>query len=283
MTKASKPPKADAMNATTPPAIKFSPVEAIKSLVDRINPKTDLPYRWDYWMYDEHGEYIYKYDYDMSDHPDAEFLEKTDCDADFWAAKFFWNADQATALSFGRSPDEAEFDTYMEEMDGSSEFPTYFCALRERIVEAQQTKILPDLIPARMFIQWAEGNELPFPPSLAGRIDEIFDKMMAIGQQQQEVGAGLVNDTANETLRKGGIEKVSARKEENVLKIIYALAWKHHRLGERLVTPVAQSIEDVLIELSEHIPDARTGTGHQTIADRLKEAIGILGPPPPKK
>lgn len=129
----------------------------------------DLPPKWNYWMWDEAGQYNYKYDHDMSDHPDCEFLERTAWDEE-WTRRLFWTANEAAALSFGRSPDKVPWDNDpfgVKVMDGKSEFATYFCELRRQIIEAQEKGILPKAIPALMYIQWAELSNVPFPPTLA--------------------------------------------------------------------------------------------------------------------
>src|SRR6266850_4510761 len=108
---------------------------------------------WNYWMWDDEGKYNYKYDYDMSDHPDWEHLQNTGWDKE-WTRRLFWTAEQAAALSFGRSPDKVSWDNNpygVKEMDGESEFPTYFCELRRQIIEAQEKGILPKPIPALMY------------------------------------------------------------------------------------------------------------------------------------
>jgi hypothetical protein len=160
-----------------PPAARFVSLFEAPQVVERVNPKTDLPYRWDYWMYDEYGEYIYKYDYNMLDHPDMEFLERTACDADFWATKFFWTTDQATALSFGRSPEKTEFDTYMEEMDGSSEFATYFCENSRDAAEIHFVKhIKTEILKVQVVIcspSLGTGIDMTFPDGEC-RVDRVF-------------------------------------------------------------------------------------------------------------
>src|SRR5947207_247613 len=120
---------------------------------------TDLP-RWDYWMWDDEGKYMFKYAYGMADHPDADFLWETEWD-EKWVRTLFWTPEQATALAFGRSPDKVPWDDEpfgVKDMDQSSEFATYFHDAREEIIEAQAKGVLPSAIPALMFVQWAEAN-----------------------------------------------------------------------------------------------------------------------------
>lgn len=225
----------------------------------------DLPI-WNYWMWDDEGEYIYKYDYGMADHPDADFLCGTEWD-DHWPRRFFWTAEQAAALSFGRSPDAIPWNderSGVKDMDQSSKFATHFCDLREEIIEAQQKGILPSAIPALMYIQWAEANRAPFPPALAREVED-FHKSISEGAEQFASLQDEIRQLREELdglKTNGGDEKIHPRKENSMLRIILGVAkdkYHHPKPG------AAKRISDAL---------ARNGLNldEETIRKFLNEA-----------
>jgi hypothetical protein len=254
-----------------------------------IETMTDEVYEWpvwDYWLYDEQGGYIYDYPAKVSRHPDAEFLDGTDYENE-WTLKFHWTADEAAALSFGRSPNKVPYDRYMEEMDGSSEFATHFCALRRHIMQSQKDGHLPDLILARMYSYWAIKQGIPFPTQLAEAVETFFNRAMGI----DSVGVAKADDSraAIDIKRKVASEQVDdddheplSRRESTLLSILYGLAWKHYGLGKgsTSITGIATNMEKVLDRLREN--NVHLEGKVKTIAKRLSEAVGEFGKPPEK-
>jgi hypothetical protein len=236
----------------------------------------------DYWMYNENDDFIYEYAHNMNEHPDREFLDGTDYENE-WVLQFFWSVDQAAALSFGRSPNEVSYDADMQSMDQSSKFATYFCDLREHIIEAQRDRILPERIPAVMYAQWAQQNGLPFPPELAKQVSSFFADVMAMTNERATslTADTAVSDTfATPSPPRPNKAKASSPREENNLKgVIYALAWKHHRLGDLPKASVAANIEKVIDELAGHNRNFEIEGKKQRIADWLDDAIVKFGLP----
>jgi hypothetical protein len=97
-----------------------------------------------------------------------------------WIRKLFWTAEEAAALSFGRSPDKIIWDEDFgfRGLRGISEFATNYCMVLDFIVEAQSKEILPLVIPTRMYVRWAEANQVPLPPDLAKSVDVFYDALM---------------------------------------------------------------------------------------------------------
>src|SRR5215472_1911931 len=62
-----------------------------------------------------------------------------------WARRAYWSADECVALTFGKDPHQINWD-YVEEscVFGISPFADDYAILRERIVEAQTNKELPE-------------------------------------------------------------------------------------------------------------------------------------------
>jgi hypothetical protein len=236
---------------------------------------------WNYWMFDDNVDFIFRYDHTMDGHPDAEFLYGTDYEPE-WAHRFFWTADEAAALSFGRSPTKVCHDQYMEEMDGSSEFATHFCELRLAIIEAQNAKTLPETIPACMYAEWAQRNNLPFPPALADKVSGWFKRVMSQVEGKRESSSIEAAAPGNESNGERAKETKSLREWRTVLGIIYAMAWKYESLGRHSVSHVAERIEHTLNELRNAEPPIVFEGKFKTVAKRLNEAIVEFGQPPKK-
>jgi hypothetical protein len=226
---------------------------------------------WNYWMYDESGEYDYKLENLGYEGADEHFLKDTDYEPE-WAQRFFWSIDEAAALSFGRSPTKVPNDTYMKDMYGYSQFANYFCELRDTIAEAQATGALPSPIPALMYVEWAGWNDLPFPPQLAQEVRLFFDSVMKQGVARSE---RRETDPAPEENSGSDL-----RRHHTLLGIIYSLAWKHYRWGPRSNNNVAENLERVLIELRLKKPDAKFAGSTRTITDLLIEARDHFSDPP---
>jgi hypothetical protein len=227
---------------------------------------TELP-RWDYWMWDDKGEFIFKYAHTMTDHPDADYLWETEWD-EKWVRKLFWTAEQATALSFGRSPDEVPWDDQhwgVKVMDGSSEFASYFCMLRDEILEAQGKGLLPSSIPALMYIEWTEKYDIPFPPNLAGSVI-AYHKMITDDAERFVRLEELVQQQSEELRQLREHEKAEAephpRLRNNLLKVIVGVAkdkYQYPRSG------TAKRISDALLRQEISLSE-------ETILGYLKQA-----------
>jgi hypothetical protein len=235
----------------------------------------------DYWMYDQNGQFIHKYVFDMSDHPDFEFLEDTARESD-WEKKTGWSVDEACALSFGLSPTKVPYDEYMKEMYGSSEFATYFCDLSDEIIAAQDLGILstPDISP-RLYVEWARNKSLPLQPSLAQEVISFHDAAMnlqPVHKKPIQVSPVLENGP-NVISAKPTVTGPALRRENTLRGILYALAWKHYRFTEISTNAVAEKIEGVVDELRNVMPGVKIEGNIKTIGTYLREAIRDLGRP----
>ncbi len=234
---------------------------------------TELP-RWDYWMWDDKGEFIFKYAHTMTDHPDADYLWETEWD-EKWVRKLFWTAEQATALSFGRSPEKVPWDDQhwgVKVMDGSSEFASYFCMLREEILETQNKGILPFSIPALMYVEWTEANNIPFPPALASSViafhktisedAERFVRLEELVRLQGEQLSQLGNELLAERQREKSATEPHPRLRNNLLSVILGLAKEKYGYPK---PGVAKKISDALL-----LQDIRLS--EETVHGYLKQA-----------
>ena len=234
---------------------------------------------WNYWMWDDKGEYIYKYDHGMEDHPDAEFLWETEWD-EKWVRKLFWTAEQATALSFGRSPEKVPWDDDpwgVKEMEGSSEFANNFCHLREEILETQQKGILPSAIPALMYVEWAEANMIPFPPALAAQIASFYKSieegaeqiagLEELVRQQGEQLSQLQQELLVERDRKTVTEEINPRLRNNLLKVILGVAKDKYQHSKQ--PGAAKRISDALLRQEINLSE-------DTMLSYLKQAENVI-------
>jgi hypothetical protein len=244
------------------------------------SPSTSWPSH-NYWMYDERGDFIYKYEFDMIDHPDCEFLENTDYE-DKWAKQQAWTVDQAAALSFGRSPDKVPFD-YLNEMDGSSEFATILHDLRDRIQAALHDGSLPIVIPAKAFVEWAIKNDLPFPPGLEEQVKTFAEDATRVEEEDLiSEGADFLPPALQPQPKQEAANDAppsNTRKERNLRGLIYALAWKHHRFGDLSAEGVAANIRKVVDHCVEENPNLKIEASSQRIADWLRESVVSFGDP----
>ena len=230
----------------------------------------DLPI-WNYWMWDDNGEYIHKYDYGMADHPDADFLWGTEWDQ-HWPRRLFWTPEEAAALSFGRSPNRVAWNDEpfgVKDMDGSSEFATHFSDLRQAILEAQKKGVLPTSIPALMYVHWAEANKIPFPPTLAEEI-EVFHKSITEGAEQYTKLQDIIRDQRDEIERLKAEKvdgKIHPRTGNNMLRIILAVATEKYGYPK---PGSANRISDTLLHNGFSLDE-------ETILKYLKQATDLEG------
>lgn len=222
--------------------------------------------RWDYWMWDDESNYIPRYAYDMVDHPDRDFLWQTEWD-ERWTRQLFLKVEEAVALSFGRSPDKVPWNDDpwgVKEMEGSSEFATFFCDVRQVVVDAQESGALPTPIPALMYIQWAAAKGVPFPPALARAIENFYDVVM------HRLMDHLDGGDADVAVRP---DKANKRKENNLLRLVLAVAMDKYRhpapgAAKRIADAIdrqggsldEETIRKYLKE-AETLPDAPSGSG----------------------
>jgi len=219
-------------------------------------------------MWDEEGNYKLEYKNGMDDHPDAYLLWQTDWD-DSWVRKLFWSAEEAAALSFGRSPDKIcwDEDFGFRGLYGISEFATHFCNVLDAILEAQMKDILPDQIPALMYARWAEANGVPFPGELAQSVDSFY-KMLADAAVQSAELEKLIHERREELerLRNELPDDLSPKLRNNLYKVVLGVAKDKYQYN---IPGVAKRISNALLE-------HKIKVGEETILDYLRKAEDLL-------
>ncbi|MCP1974306.1 hypothetical protein [Bradyrhizobium elkanii] len=225
-------------------------------------------------MWDDAGNYIHKYVYGMIDHPDCDFLWDTEWN-EKWTKRLFWTAEEAAALSFGRSPDKVPWNADpwgVKEMDGSSEFASYFCQLRKEIIKAQENTILPRAIPALMYIQWADANNIPFPPALAQTINQFYGSLTRESDKLPASDEDTTTSEKNQELGKRSRNndgEVHPRLKNNYLKLILAVAReKYHHPRPGAAKRMSETMDKQGFSLDED-----TILNYLTTAERVHEPV----------
>ena len=132
-------------------------------MVDPSAPEKPLPEAWNYWMYDSYREEV---DRDTREIDDPAFHSHSErADFDEWSRKSFWTADEATALSFGKSPEQVNLTTVGYVSSGQSLF-------------AQSKGDLNEPMHPAHYIAWCEREGISFPDDLAEKVSE-YERGMA--------------------------------------------------------------------------------------------------------
>ena len=223
---------------------------------------------WDYWRWDEHGKYRYDLDYEAPTGLDIRF---EDFDADYaeWISRFYWNAPQAAAVSFGRDPDKLPWgDHHGDYLLESERLRKNIFDLKEIIEEDQAKGLLPaEFFPIEMYLQWANRKKIDYP----GFLWKLLDERMTPPRQAAEIANDASDEATTEearlkskSLEFGKLTSQQQRAENNTLKILYAL------IKDRDGPSLAKRIESELNKLAEDDPSFKVSL--DTIENRLRAA-----------
>jgi hypothetical protein len=126
----------------------------------------ELPTYWNYWTMPEYkwasGEERLQEEYfhrgEGNGMPDmAEWARRS------------WTEVEATALTFGKDPEEVDHDSINPDIP----FSRYFRAILNRINRAQEAGELPHPIPPNTYVRWAKQNGIDVPPSLLAIVVDL--------------------------------------------------------------------------------------------------------------
>lgn len=114
-----------------------------------------------------------------------------DLDVKNWCRRkhFFWTAQEAALISFGRDPDKVERTkddfVFHDEVYGppdndeddsrqkDNELRQYITDVHEAILHAQETEVLKPRIPRERYIEWAEGEGIDVPRFVVEAVEEF--------------------------------------------------------------------------------------------------------------
>jgi hypothetical protein len=250
---------------------------------------------WDHWKDLQHIEMHEDGSYtvppnDGIPEDELDFVDAADYETG-WSRRWWWTADEATALSFGKSPTALPYDKYMQSMDGSSQFATEFCAVREHILEAQRDKVLYEpKIPTKMFIEWAQAEGISLPPELVEQVTSFYTLVTSDvhGDLIEPARAALPTASqANEAAQlkeaitppAEAVSQESKRERNTDLGIIYVLALEHYRLSSRSPTDAGDNITQTLEKWRPRLKGIPLEGSTKTIGDRLRAAMKHFGKP----
>jgi hypothetical protein len=165
---------------------------------------TKLPWVWNYWAYEDAGR-----DPDVHER-DVGWFHTGRENADFlkWIRKGIWNAEQATALSFGKSPEIVTRSYAEDEAPGPSLFAEYFTTLHDLVLDAQRRSELPTYIKPRTYLEWAKTNGVDFPNELEVAITESEQEIDGLRERNSKLEGQLVDQQAKIQLLQYEIDKL---------------------------------------------------------------------------
>jgi hypothetical protein len=251
---------------------------------------------WDHWKDLQHIEMHEDGSYTVPSNDgipedELEFVDAADYEPE-WSRRWWWTADEAAALSFGKSPDALPFDDYMQSMDGSSQFATEFCAVREHILEAQRNKVLYEpKIPTKMFIEWAQAEGISLPPELVEQVTSFYALVTSDVHRNLIESARLAaSPTASQADEAAQLKEAidppvetvnheSKRERNTDLGIIYVLALEHYKLGIRSPSDAGDNITRTIEKWRPKLKGTALEGSTKTIGNRLREAIQHFGQP----
>jgi hypothetical protein len=90
-------------------------------------------------------------------------------DFNFWAKTAYWTLDEATALSFGRSPARVNWNV-IEKYTAVSLFAAAYALRRDLILRAKAVEQLYDYLLPSFFLAWSKQHGLDFPAELEAAV-----------------------------------------------------------------------------------------------------------------
>ena len=197
-----------------------------------------------------------------------------------WGRKL-WSAEEATALTFGKDPEKIS----SEELErNGGPFANYYTRLLEIIIEAQEAKILPQLMQPRMYLEWARRTGINFPKRLDDEVsrtevefaelerqrEDLRSKNKALDIQIQQLRYQLEVQQAAST--KSDDKELGERERDTLLKLVIGLAIKAYRYdpkGGRSSVPkdIATDLEKLGLSVSD-----------DTVRNKLSQASELLPP-----
>jgi hypothetical protein len=224
------------------------------------------------------------------------FFNQLDASADFshWSKKAYWTLDEATALSFGKTPDVVNWVSINGHVDRSP-FAARYAQLRDLVERARIAQHLSDPISPGVYIAWAKRNGIDFPADLEVALVARgwhFADWKALYEQEvrskneirNEVNAQLASLAASrDELQKvvddlrvqlDAAKKASlpAKERDSLVRLVYGMAVDYHgydpeELRSKIPGQIASGLSRFGISLH---PD--------TIRKYLKEGFEICPP-----
>jgi hypothetical protein len=181
---------------------------------------------------------------------------------------YFWNANQAAFITFGRDPDKVvKREDYVPSDDDEKDFRRHndlWKQIDERrllIEDAQRNGVLPEFFPPAMYIDWGKRLGFDIPRFVVSDLEIVNSERMAIDEA----------NVRNTPL--GGAQQ--KRLENNVIKILGAVLI-YAKLEKKEPAALSAGLEKVLSEKAIKLADKKLNLSVKTIEERLVEARELL-------
>jgi hypothetical protein len=149
-------------------------------------------------------------------------------DVSRWAKMAYWTPDEAVALSLGRDPKFANWET-LQQLVQASRFAYRYTAQREIVMRAKTTGQLREKTAPSDFLEWAERMQFPVPDNLIEAVKALgpstVDWKKLFEQSQSKVEAltdqieGLERDKS-----RAKTERLGTKERESLLKLVIGMA-----------------------------------------------------------
>jgi hypothetical protein len=247
----------------------------------------DFP-AWDYWRWELNScgspVVIDTGIYSVND--DDFRCEDYDLDENNWCTRsnFYWTAQEAALISFGRDPDKIK-ESFKERIENfpffdgvvgpeDHELRQNISAVYNAILHAQETGNLQRRILRERYIDWARGEGIDFPIFVSEAINAFEREREALHERLSQHVNGMIAEPDDE-LPDEEVNSHDKKFRNNVRKVIVALLI-HTGLASRGTKKLAEDLQAILNDKADLQKDFALKLGWQTIQDRLDEAHELL-------
>ncbi len=180
---------------------------------------------------------------------------------------YFWNANDASLISYGRNPDKVvDRDKYVPSDDDLDEqqFKKHnelWDAITERrllIEDAQSKGVLPDPFPPAMYIDWGKRLGFTIARFVVADLETVDSERKAFDSKQ---------DT-----KAGSQQK---RFDNNLIKVLGAIL-VHTKLDKKEPAALSTALEGILFSRASELHNKKINLSARTIEERLVEARELL-------
>lgn len=238
---------------------------------------------WNYWRYDEDGNFRYDLDYKLFEDDDLRGPNYT-LESEFWCSQYFWDAEQAALISFDRDPRKVIFDQSSFPFDEDScicdnddskaddQLRGHIESLADLIKKAQSENVLPPFFPPRMYLAWADRMGVDYPRYISDELNARERELAKQSDDSSPLESATPPEKAIQSKHKNN--GPSRRLDNNLTKIILALLIEAKLTGRDLST-LAKALSDHLADEAHRHGDNTLTVEYKTIAVRLEEALEL--------
>lgn len=195
-------------------------------------------------------------------------------DVSRWAQMPYWTLDEAVALSLGRDPRFANWET-VQQLVASSRFAFRFAAQREIVNRAKTMGQLREKTTPALFLAWAERMQFPMP-------DELVDAVKSVGTpapdwkslfEQSQLQVQALTSRLQELEREkppAETAPLDPRERQSLLKLVIAMAVKGYTYD-----PSAKR-SDVISEIESDVNFVGLSISKDTIRKHLDQGGKLL-------